>query len=66
MNLIAEVEIKDLIDTLKDVKPAYVVLDGIVTQRLVDAAIRSDVKCIVGVNKSSIANSRGVRIITED
>jgi len=63
--LITEVEIKDLIDTLKDVQPAYVVLDGIVTQRLVDTASRSRVKCIAGVNKSSIANSRGIKIVTE-
>lgn len=64
LNTIAEVEIKDLVNTLKDVEPAYVVLDGIITQRLIDAASRSNVKEIAGVNKSAISNSRGIRIVT--
>ncbi len=64
-DLITEIEIKDLVDSLKDVQPYYVVFDGIVTQRLIDAAAESRVNCIVGVNKSAISNTKGIRIITE-
>ncbi len=63
---IADVEIKDLINTLASVKPAHVVLDGIITQRLVDAAHKAEVKTLVGVNKAAdIKNTYGVRIVTE-
>jgi len=65
MKLITEVEIKDLIDTLAEVQPAYVVFDGIITQRLVDAASKSKVSAIAGVNKAAIANTRGVKIVAE-
>lgn len=65
MNLITEIEIKDLVSALKDVQPQFVVLDGIITQRLIDAASKSGVKCIVGVSKSSIANFKGVKVLTE-
>jgi len=65
-NLAAEVEIKDLINTLSRVQPAYVVLDGIITQRLVDAASRSAVKVLVGVNTAAdINNTYNIRILTE-
>ncbi len=62
---ITEIEIKDLIDSLGGVQPYCVVFDGIVTQRLIDAAASSKVKWIVGINKSSISNMRGVQIVTE-
>jgi len=62
---ITEIEIKDLIDSLAGVQPYCVVFDGIVTQRLVDAAASSKVKYVVGINKSSISNTRGVQIVTE-
>lgn len=62
---ITEIEIKDLIDSLGGVQPYCVVFDGIVTQRLIDAAASSKVKCVVGINKSSISNTRGVQIVTE-
>ncbi|MCX6695546.1 MAG: DNA primase DnaG [Candidatus Altiarchaeota archaeon] len=66
MGGIAEIEIKDLINTLSKVQPAYVVLDGIVTQRLVDSASKSGVKALVGVNKAAdITDDRGVRILTD-
>jgi DNA primase len=64
--MITEIEIKDLINTIAGVQPHYVVLDGIVTQRLIDAAAKSGVKTIVGVNKAAdITNSRGINIITD-
>ncbi len=61
---IAEVEIKDLIDTLSTVQPDYIVLDGIITQRLVDASEKSSVKIIAGVNTAAKLKRGGVRVIT--
>lgn len=65
LEMITEIEIKDLVDSLKDVQPHCIVFDGIVTQRLVDAASDSRVEYIVGVNKSAISNTRKVNILTE-
>lgn len=62
---IAEIEIKDLVPALKDVQPYCVVFDGIITQRLIDAAAESNVSCIAGINKSDISNPRSVRILTD-
>jgi DNA primase len=65
-NMIAEVEIKDLINTLGRVQPAFVVLDGIITQRLVDAASRSQVRALIGVNTAAdIKSTHGITIVTE-
>ncbi|MFH1055046.1 MAG: DNA primase DnaG [Candidatus Altiarchaeota archaeon] len=64
--LITEVEIKDLINTLGRVQPAFVVLDGIVTQRLVDAARGSEVKALIGVNTAAdIKSTYNIAILTE-
>jgi len=64
--VIAEVEIKDLINTLGTVQPAYIVLDGIITQRLVDAASRAQVKALIGVNTASdIKSTYGITVLTE-
>ncbi|HIE33842.1 MAG TPA: DNA primase [Candidatus Altiarchaeales archaeon] len=65
LELITEIEIKDLIDSLKDVEPYCIVFDGIVTQRLIDAAAESKVRYVVGVNKSAISNTKGVMTLTE-
>ncbi len=65
LEIITEIEIKDLVDSLKDVQPHCVVFDGIVTQRLVDAAAESKVEYIVGINKSTISNTKKVKILTE-
>ena len=62
---ITEIEIKDLVPSLKDVQPFCVVFDGIVTQRLIDAAAESGVNCIVGINKSDVSNPRSIKILTE-
>ena len=62
---ITEIEIKDLVPSLKDVQPYCVVFDGIVTQRLIDAAAESGVNCIVGINKSDVSNPRSIKILTE-
>jgi DNA primase len=64
--LITEIEIKDLINTLSRVQPAHVVLDGIITQRLVDTAHKSSVKTLVGVNTAAdIKDTYGINILTE-
>ncbi|MFH1788516.1 MAG: DNA primase DnaG [Candidatus Altiarchaeota archaeon] len=65
MNVITEIEIKDLVNSLSDVQPKYVVFDGIITQRLVDAASKSRVEYIVGVNKSAVSDAKKVNIITD-
>jgi DNA primase len=65
LKLITEIEVKDLINSLKDVGPDFVVLDGIITQRLVDIASQSGVSCLVGINKSEISDARGVKILIE-
>jgi DNA primase len=65
LELITEIEIKDLVDSLKDVQPYCVVFDGIVTQRLVDAAAESKVVYVVGINKSAISDTKKVKILTE-
>ncbi len=65
LELITEIEIKDLIDSLADVQPYAVVFDGIVTQRLVDVAEDTGVKYLVGVNRSSISNIKKARVLTE-
>ncbi len=63
--MITEIEIKDLINTIGGVQPDTVVLDGIITQRLIDAASKSGVKALVGVNKAQdISNARNITIIT--
>jgi len=65
-NMITEVEIKDLINTLGRVQPAFVVLDGIITQRLIDAASRSEVKALIGVNTAAdIKSTHNITILTE-
>ncbi len=65
LEMITEIEIKDLVDSLKDVQPNCVVFDGIVTQRLINAAADSRVSCVVGISKSGILNTRRVRVLTE-
>ncbi|HDN83797.1 MAG TPA: DNA primase [Candidatus Altiarchaeales archaeon] len=65
LELITEIEIKDIIDSLPDIQPYAVVFDGIITQRLVDVASMSNVKYLVGVNVSSITDRKDVHIITD-
>uniref|UniRef100_A0A7J3X6D4 DNA primase DnaG n=1 Tax=Thermofilum pendens TaxID=2269 RepID=A0A7J3X6D4_THEPE len=52
---VARVPVKDLVNKLKELDGvAYVVLDGIVTQRLVDAAYTKGVKALIGVRVGEI------------
>lgn len=55
LNLKYEVPVRDLIKTLSDAESAYaVVLDGIVTQRLVDLAESKGVRVVLGVKLGNI------------
>ncbi|MEM3555466.1 MAG: DNA primase DnaG [Candidatus Micrarchaeia archaeon] len=55
LNLKYEVPVRDLIKTLTESPPVYaVVLDGIVTQRLVDLAESKGVKVLLGVKLGNI------------
>lgn len=55
LNLKYEVPVRDLIKTLTDAAPIYaVVLDGIVTQRLVDLAENKSAKILLGVKLGNI------------
>ncbi|MEM1516404.1 MAG: DNA primase DnaG, partial [Thermofilum sp.] len=52
---ITRVPVKDLVNTIKQVDGvSYVVLDGIVTQRLVDAAYTKGVKALIGVRVGEV------------
>jgi len=53
---IKEVEVKDLLETIQKTKKKIgtVMFDGIITNRLVEAAEAKDVKVIVGVKKGAI------------
>ncbi|MCC6058907.1 MAG: DNA primase [Thermofilum sp.] len=54
-NEVARVPVKDLVSKLKELDGVtYVVLDGIVTQRLVDAAYTKGVKALIGVRVGEI------------
>lgn len=66
LKVIAEIEIKDLVSSLEDVQPAYVVFDGIITQRLVDAAAKSGVEYVVGINKSAVSDLKGVNVLIDE
>ncbi len=46
-------------------KIAAVVFDGIITQRLVDAANKKKVEYLIGVKQTKIDNKGGVKVITE-
>ena len=62
---IAEIEVKDLVDSLGGISPHCVVFDGVITQRLVDIASKSGVKYIVGRTKYATLNPRTVKVLTE-
>ncbi|MGC8923577.1 MAG: DNA primase DnaG [Candidatus Micrarchaeia archaeon] len=65
--LIKELPVRDLITELNkdDVQPSKIVLDGIITQRLLDLAALKNVKCIVGIKEGNISKRpSGVEIYT--
>lgn len=64
----AQVPVKDLVNKIKEVDGvAYVVLDGIVTQRLVDAAYTKGVKALIGVRVGGVVRKpENLKISTFD
>lgn len=63
---ISEIEIKDLLPTIQTVKPYAIVFDGIVTQRLIDAASLANVYYIVGINLAKITDDKNIKILIEN
>jgi len=56
-NIIAEVPVREIWKKLKEVEGAHaIIMDGIVTQRLVDAAAAKNVKYLIGVKKTKLEN----------
>ena len=56
-NIIAEVPVREIWKKLKELEGAHaIIMDGIVTQRLVDAAAAKNVKYLVGVKKTKLEN----------
>ena len=60
MKLENEVPVRDLLKTLGDVKKVHaIVLDGIITQRLVDLAEEKGVRYLVGVRQGKVYRQPG-------
>lgn len=54
-NVLAEVPVREIWKQLKEMEKAHaIIMDGIVTQRLVDAASAKDVKYLIGVKKTKL------------
>ncbi len=63
MKLITEIEIKDMLTAIQNVKPLAIVFDGIITQRLIDTASENEVKYIAGINQAMITDTKNMKII---
>ncbi len=64
-NEIKEIDVKDLVDELEDINGAHiVVMDGIVTQRVIDRASEKGIKKLYAVRKARIENEKGIEVIT--
>lgn len=65
MHPVKEVNVRDLLKEMKNHKGASaIVLDGIVTKRLLEEAEKNDVKHLVGVKKGRIEESKNVKVST--
>lgn len=65
IKMITEIEIKDMLTAIQSVKPYAIVFDGIITQRLIDAAAENGVKYIAGINQAMISDTKNVNIVLE-
>jgi DNA primase len=64
MKAAGEVNVRDLLKEMPKHKAESIVLDGIVTKRLLEEAEKSGVKQLVGVKKGRIEESEKVRVST--
>jgi len=55
-------ELVDKLSTQTGIK--YLILDGIITQRLLDGAKQSGIECVVGHRVAKLSNSDGVTLKT--
>jgi DNA primase len=68
-NALMEVQVAKLADTLKDegARAKAVVLDGIITQRVLDLAVEKDITTIVGVKVGNVAKlPTNVTVLTKE
>lgn len=62
-NVLAEVPVRELWNKMKEIEGAHaIVMDGVITQRLVDAAGARGVKVIVGVKKTDVKVPEGLEV----
>ena len=60
-----KVPISELVDKLStETGIKYLILDGIITQRLLDGAKQSGIECIVGHRIANLSNTDGVTLKT--
>ncbi len=66
-NLIAEADVKDITKEIEKTEGGQVlVIDGVVTQRLIDVASKAGIRKIIGVRSSRIQDYKGVQVITKN
>lgn len=70
LNLLKEVAVRDLVKTLKVdnfPKGVTIILDGAITQRLVDIAVKKEVSCLIGAKIGNIVKlPTSIKIMTFD
>ncbi len=63
--LLKEVKVKDIVSEIEKAKnPKSVVLDGVITKRLVDAAEKAGAKYVIGARKGKIEQNEKVKAAT--
>ena len=64
-NQLFKVPISELVEKLSTQSGIkYLILDGIITQRLLDGAKQSGIKCIIGHRIANLSNSDGITLKT--
>ena len=59
------ISVKELLDKLStQTGIKYLILDGIITQRLLDSAKQSGIECIVGHRIANLSNTDGITLKT--
>jgi len=65
MNQLFKVPISELVEKLSTQSGIkYLILDGIITQRLLDSAKQSGIECIIGHRIANVSKSDGVTLKT--